>query len=272
MCAAPRGAGAVLGAEVTETSGLAASAIHADVIYLHNDSGDSPRFFAMTRSGGDLGAFDLAGAEAVDWEDMARGPCAPGAAASSCLYLADFGDNRRKRGACALYRVPEPPQVGAGRPAGPIAAEVLPFEYPDGSHDAEALLVHPVTGEISIVTKVHSGASRIFTFPAPLAPGRRVTLLPAGEIAPPQGSPRYTGGDVHPQGKGVLMRTYTHVFFHPMREGQTVAQALAGAPCALPVAEEEQGESIAWLRSGDAYVTVSEGRGAPIQLVSCAWP
>ena len=271
VCGPPRAVGAALSPALTEVSGLIESAIHPGMLYAHNDSGDPPRFFAMTRSGADLGAFAVAGAEAVDWEDMARGPCAPGGP-ESCLYFADFGDNREGRDRYALYRVPEPLAVGAARSREPALADVFPFIYPDRSHNAEALLLHPATGAITVVTKVHFGASLVFELPMPLEPGRHVTLVRAGEIAPPHGSPRYTGGDVHPQGRGILMRTYTSLFFHPMRDGQTVAQALAGAPCDLPVADESQGEAVAWLRSGSGYITVSEGAGASVQLVTCIWP
>src|SRR2546429_179177 len=41
------------------------------------------------------------------------------------------------------------------------AAE-LTFVYPDGPHDAEALLVDPVSGEIFIVTKALGGTAQVF--------------------------------------------------------------------------------------------------------------
>jgi hypothetical protein len=270
LCGAPDSIGAMMGAAMTETSGLAVSAAHTDVLYSHNDSGDSARFFAMTWSGGDLGTFQVAGADAYDWEDVAMGPCAAGKA-GRCLYFADFGDNQTKRSSYALYRVQEPAQVGAARAQEPVPSEPLPYVYPDGSHNAETLLIHPKTGVITVVTKVSHGASPIYEFPMPLAPESAVTLVRVGEVAPPVGIARFTGGDVHPEGKGVLLRTYTHLFYYAMREGQTVAEALGGAPCVMPVAEEAQGEAVAWLPSGWGYLTMSEGEGASMHRVTCAW-
>lgn len=266
VCSAPEVRGAILNRDVKEASGLAASAAHPGVLYTHNDSGDGPRFFAMTQSGADLGAFDVSGAEAIDWEDIALGPCAPGAA-GKCIYLADTGDNKRHRSTYVIYRVAEPASLeGASRTVTP---EVLTFVYPDGPHDAESLLVHPTTGVVTIVTKVKEGSSPIYELPMPLTPGRPMTAVRVGEVSPPRGSPRFTAGAVHPQAKGVLLRTYTNVFYYAMGPGQTAAQAVMGAPCELPAASEEQGEAIEWLPAGNGYVTTSEGKGSALNVVTC---
>lgn len=263
VCDAPKVRGTLLGRVLTETSGLAVSAVHADVVYAHNDSGDGPRFYAMTRTGGFLGAFEVTGASAVDWEDIARGPCPAG----SCLYLADTGDNQRQRRNYVIYRVPEPPSMTSETRS--ITPEALPFVYPDGLHDAEALLVHPATGALTIVTKVRSGAATIYELPMPLKPGETVTLIKAGRVKPPRGTSLITGGAVHPQAKGVLLRTYTNAFYYPMGPDQTVAQALTGPACEVPNAIETQGEAIEWTKSGTGYMTVSEGLGTNINVVEC---
>lgn len=263
VCAPPKVRGTLLSRELTETSGLVVSEIHADVVYAHNDSGDVPRFFAMTRTGGFLGAFEVTGATAFDWEDMGRGPCPAG----SCLYLADMGDNQRQRSVYVIYRAPEPPSVVSE--ARSITPEALPFVYPDGLHDAEALFVHPITGVLTIVTKVRAGLSSIYEIPMPLRPDETVTAIAAGKMRPPRGTSLVTGGAVHPRAKGVLLRTYTNAFYYPMAPDQTVAQALTGSACEVPTADERQGETIAWSKSGTGYITISEGLGADINVVEC---
>src|SRR4051812_14016824 len=50
-----------------ELSGLAVSAAHRGVVYAHNDSGDSARFFAFRIDGVPLGEFRLEGVDAIDW-------------------------------------------------------------------------------------------------------------------------------------------------------------------------------------------------------------
>jgi hypothetical protein len=107
------------------------------VVFVHNDSGDSARFFAFDLATGEgRGEYVATGVTAVDWEDMARGPCAD--PTKSCLYFADIGDNAKARSDLVIVRVEEPATLATG--ALDVPAEVLSIAYPDGPHDAEALL------------------------------------------------------------------------------------------------------------------------------------
>ncbi len=265
-CAAPEKVGELDTPEIDEASGIAASAVHAGVVYVHNDSGDRARFFALDGTGHLLATYHVDGAFAVDWEDMAAGPCGDAREPRGrCLYFGDIGDNLELRSSATVYRVAEP---AALEPADQhLPSEALTFAYPDGSHDCETLLVHPQTGELYLVTKTRSGPSGVYRFPMPLTPGTRVTLAKIATVRPPVGSPLFTAGDIHPAGTGVLLRTYTHVFHYPL--AGDVAAALAGAPCVMPVTAEKQGEAVAWSAAGDGYLTVSEGKGAPLYRASC---
>jgi hypothetical protein len=250
----------------SELSGIAASAVHEGVFYVHNDSGDTARFFAIDETGALKGTFKVKGATAQDWEDIAVGPCsAEHETGESCIFLADIGDNSEQRPDYTLYRVHEPASLGG---TVEVDADALPFSYPDGSHNAEALLVHPQTGRIVIVTKANKGPSGVYSFPpsADWPPGKSVQPARVGDVSFAGGSPLATGGDVHPQGRGVLLRTYTHAWYYagplPGVGGdgtQTIEQMLTSTACAVPTAIEGQGEAIGWLRSGQGYVTVSEG-------------
>jgi hypothetical protein len=265
-CDAPRTTGTLAAGEMNETSGLAASSRFDGVFFANNDSGDGARFFAVDLTGKRLATFVYAREKVVDCEDIARGPCDGVDPSRLCLYIGDIGDNTSIRHGITVYRVSEPTALADTD----LAADALPMVYPDGPHDAETLLVHPVTGVLTIITKVASGASSIYEAAPPLAAGRVTTLTKAGTITSPAGSPRFTGGDVAP--KGIVLRTYTHAYFVPLRPGQSVASALGAPLCSLPVAREEQGEAIAWSRSADGFVTTSEGKFARISSVHCEGP
>jgi hypothetical protein len=258
-CSAPVEAGTLGSPALNEISGVVASAIHPGVFYVHNDSGDTPRFFAIDAAGALLATFTVAGAQAVDWEDLARGPCPAG----SCLYLADIGDNPESRSSYTIYRVPEPASVADAT----VNAEALPFTYGDGSHNSETLLVEPTTGVVTLVTKVFVGASSIYELPLPLTPGVSATATKVGTVQPPSGVVLTTGGDVREN--GVLLRTYSNVWLYPKAPATSVASALAGTPCMMPVADEAQGEAVGWLPSGKGYVTIGEGAGAKVNRVDC---
>jgi len=66
-------AGTVASPDLVEASGMAASRTSPGVLWAHNDSRDGARVYALGSDGADLGGFDIAGALAFDWEDMAAG-------------------------------------------------------------------------------------------------------------------------------------------------------------------------------------------------------
>jgi len=253
--AAPR----IESTELVETSGLAASRRHADVLWAHNDSGDTPRLFAMRTDGRHLGVYRLAGARAADWEDMEI--------AGDQIYVGDIGDNGRARPRIVVYRVTEP-DVSADQ--APVDVEVplgaaLPMVYPDRAHDAETLLVDPATGEIYVVTKSPGdGVSLVFRYPLPERPDVEVTLELVSMIAFGAGglgaaSVAATAGDVSPAGDLIAVRTYTDAYLWHRSAGMALAEALASDPCEIPLAGEPQGETIAFDADGLGYRTISEG-------------
>ncbi|MGH9284808.1 MAG: hypothetical protein ACRD0M_03915, partial [Acidimicrobiales bacterium] len=197
---------------VKESSGLAASRRNPGRLWTHNDSGDGPLVYCLERSGASCGVWRVEGARAVDWEDMAAGP-GP-VAGEPYLYLGDIGDNARARNEVVVYRVAEPEvplRGGQGTKARPAAAgpgEALRLRYPDGPHDAEALLVHPASGDLYIVAKELFGPAGVYRAPAPLAAGEVVGMQRVAEVA----IGLVTGGDIAPDGSRVALCSYTGGF------------------------------------------------------------
>ncbi len=237
------------------------------MFWVHNDSGDSARVFAMSRTGADLGVFDIVGAAAIDWEDIAVGPGPAGA--DSYLYIGDIGGNGG-RSLLTIYRVAEP-VVDRDLPpsqtdlAGAVA---LPVQYPNGErHNAEALLVDPQSADIYVITKAGNGDSRVFQYPAAAqTPGQTGTMVQVGARAiPGPGSLDVTGGDMAPDGGEIALRTYNRIHLWTRDPGETVAEALAGEPCTVEVAGEQQGEAVGYQRDGRSLILTSEGVSQPVR-------
>src|SRR4051812_38520627 len=83
--------------QIAESSGIAATSARDDVVFTHNDSGNTARFFAVDPYGCTIGVFTAPGVTATDWEDMARGP-------GRSLWLGDVGDNDATRDEIAVQR------------------------------------------------------------------------------------------------------------------------------------------------------------------------
>lgn len=255
-------AGPITNASLDEISGIESGVANPNIYWVHNDSGDTARVFAIdAKSGAMLGTYTLSGAKASDWEDIAIGPGpVPG---QSYLYLGDIGDNGLSRSAIAVYRVPEP--IVTGTAANPVTTtltgvDTLNLKYPDGPHNAEVLMVDPRTGRMLIIDKTSSGNPAIYSAPTGLASGSTTTLQDVGTLALPSGSGYLvTGADVSPDGTQLAVRTYGHVYLWNRDPSQDIWMALAQPAVAGPTPDESQGEAIAFHPDGNGYVTVSEG-------------
>jgi hypothetical protein len=249
---------------LTEISGVAASRKNADVLWVHNDSGDSARIFAMSIQGKHLGVYNLIGASATDWEDIAIGPGPT--EGQDYIYVGDTGDNARQRPSVTVYRVAEPTVSATQDPVTVDLDNVdaLPMQYPGPAvYDCEALLVDPLSGNLFLVTKDRAGegVAHVFRNPAPHTPGVMVTLELMDSIPLPA---QVTGGDVSPSGDGVLLRLYSQAYYWPRATGTSLWEAFSGTACPVPLAVEPQGEAIAFAADGLGYYTVSERAFQPV--------
>lgn len=253
-----------------ETSGLVESRRSPGTLWVHNDSGAGPRLYALSRTGTLQAVYDLLGAMAQDWEDLALGPGpSPGV---SYLYVGDIGDNAAARDHVDVYRVAEPDIRGAS-PTTPVsltAVEHFTLRYPDRAHNAETLLVDPTSGDVYIVVKSGDGVSPVFRAAAPLSAAAPIPLSAVATLrfgsAPLAGNRTTTGGDISPRGDEIAIRTYDSAYLWRRAPGATVAEALSGMPCPLPLSLEIQGEALGFAADSSGYYTVSEGAMQPIHF------
>ena len=249
--------GTVASPDLVEASGMAASRTSPGVLWAHNDSRDGARVYALGPDGADLGGFNIAGALAFDWEDMAAGPGSD--PSQSMLFLGDIGDNFSIRsGRITVYRVPEP---DPGSIDGFIDGAVpLEYEYPDGVFNAEALFV--VDGSIFVITKDRDEA-RVYRGDA-TGDGSAVETMEL--IAVLSLGAEVSGADTSWDGSTIAFRGYKTVWLWHRPPGMEVSEALAAEPCTAPSPDEVQGESIAFLADG-SYSTVSEGSNPYLHVV-----
>jgi len=261
--------GTVTAPDITEASGIAASRRNPGVWWVHNDSGDTARFFAVSATGELLATEVLDGATAIDWEDIAVGPPAGEGAGVQSVYLADIGDNSRTHTESHIYRVVEPAVDATSRATtGHVTGDTLTFTYPDGPHDAEDFMVDPVSGDLIIVTKDWSlaGHSEVYRAPPGLAAGSTTVLEHVDTVELRIGA-LTTGGDVSSDGHVVALRSYKEVSLYPRPDGQPVWAAFAQKPCAGAWRDEKQGEAIGFAADGSSYATISEGSQPGLHLV-----
>jgi len=251
--------------EINESSGLVASRTTPGAYWTHNDSGDGPFIYALNTRGESLGTFRVTGATANDWEDISAGPGPQ--PNRSYLYIGDIGDNNANRRDIVVYRVLEPELTAADKnstkkqPRATAPAEAIHFVYPDGKHDAEALMVHPSTGNLYIMTKRALANSAVYEATAPLTPGKLTTLKKIADVHVPSiFGGAITGGSISPDGRRVALCDYFQgyeIVLPPSSKNfdDIWKQKMTG----FDLGKRPQGESITYRLDGNALLATSEG-------------
>jgi hypothetical protein len=261
----PRQTGTVP-AELGELSGLAAaSARHAGIFWAHNDSDNAFRVYALDESGKIQATLTLTGSKPVDLEDIAVGPCGARAEAPPCLYLADTGDNFQRRPQVRLFRLPEPEQLSDAT----LPVETLAFTYPDGPHNAEALVMDVRSGRLAVITKTPDSLGDVYALEG-LSPTATAKAVKLGTLRAPQDVDRLTtGADLHPSGERLLLRTYTRVWEVRRPQAQRLEDLIAGEVAEVPSASQAQAEAIALTPGARGYLLGSEFAGQPLYRTDC---
>jgi hypothetical protein len=259
---------------VDESSGVVASRRNPGLYWTHNDSGDGPLLYAFDRRGRRRGVWRVTGAEADDWEDVAAGP-GP-IKGQSYLYVGDIGDNGKDRKEVVIYRVAEP-AVNADtvvnsttEPYETAPAEAIRLRYPDGKHDAEALAVHPQTGDLYVITKTRNPASSagVYKLAAPYSAAGVNTLEKIDELRVPSLFPgMLTGADISPDGRRVVLCDYFNAYELAQAEGAAAGpfdEVWKQKPAVVKLGQRPQGEAVCYALDGQSILATSEGRPAAV--------
>jgi len=226
--------------EIVESSGLALVP-GADLLATVNDSGDGARVFAVDPSTGRTVGVTW-WRQAGDPRDVeALAPAGPGE-----VWVGDIGDNLRARDSIEVARVP----VGRGTTRVDVPRTTL--VWPDGPRDAEALLVHPRSGRLHVVSKGVFGGE-VAVAPERLVPGETAPLTVLGEVAG-----MVTDGAFWPDGRHLVLRSYeqAHVYRYPELEHVATFD--------LP--PQPQGEGLAVTDDGQVWISTEGARSEVLRV------
>ena len=127
------------------------------------------------------------------------------------------------------------------------------FQYPDGPHDAEAIVVDNNTKDIYIITK-QDNPSRVYKLAYPQSTSAINTATLSGSLS----FSGVTSAAVSPNGNEILVKTYTAIWQWKRNTSQTIEQSLAGTPVAITYQFEPQGEAICFKNDNTGFFTLSE--------------
>ena len=216
---------------IDESSGLVDAG--ATVLTV-NDSGDGPVVYVVDRSTGQtVGRTTYTDDEVVDVEALAAGP-------DDTLWVGDIGDNPWSRSSVAVYALPMP---GPGDRT--VESQRYDLVYEGGPRDAEALLVHPVTGRLHVVSKGLFGG-QVFEGPRRLSSEKPNVLRPVADV-----DGLVTDGAFLPDGRFAALRSYSNLTILAADEWRNVQ--------GMRLPDQDQGEGLAVGPEGDSVLLSTEG-------------
>ncbi|MER7701305.1 hypothetical protein ABTX81_00175 [Kitasatospora sp. NPDC097605] len=226
---------------ITESSGLAASRQHPGVYWTHNDSDDGPYVYAVDSQGRTVATVTLRGIEPRDVEAISLGP-------DGRLYVGDIGDNLGgKWPEVWIYAFAEPAELRDQT----VQVTRYKVRYEDGPRDAEALMVHPVTGRAYIASKKQGGGG-LYQGPEQLSPNGVNTFRRIAD------APWTTDGAFSPDGSRLVLRGYFSATLYRWKDGAPSGGESLSTPF------QRQGESVTFSADGRALLYGTEGKDSPV--------
>jgi hypothetical protein len=269
LFSSPRTIGKIKNGDVTEASGITVSKCQPNVFWTHNDSGDDAFIFAINSNGDNLGTWRVTNAQNYDWEDIAEFKDASG---KCFIYIGEIGDNKLAREVHTVYRVAEPSVTQATanstqKTAGAtVPADAVSFKYADANHNAETLMVHPVTGDIYVLAKNRKGPSGVYKIEPRFNTGVVQTATAIANIQVPSVPVGLlTGGDISSDGRRVVLCDYVDGYELTLPAGDNNFDDIwKQAPLRIDLGPRDTGEAVAYSLDGNTIFATTEGANAPI--------
>lgn len=268
---APIVVGRIEADDIKESSGLTASECQ-DVLWTHNDAGSDAFIFGMSTEGKHLGTWRVEGSRNTDWESIATYKDPTG---KCFLIIGDIGDNAEDRPELEIYRIPEPTisaetsRSSAANPLRTEPAQSMKYTYPNGSSNAETILVHPQTGDIYVVTKKKSGPAGVYKIKPAFGAAAAVKSEKVADVSvPSKPEGLLTGGSISPDGKRVMLCDLKSGYEFVMPDGGASPDAIwAQKPFVVDLGDRKQGEGVSYGRDGVSLYASSEKKNTPLFMI-----
>ncbi len=232
---------------IDEVSGITDSKLNIGALWIEEDGGNPAQLQLLQYNGNLLKKIQIKNAINRDWEDLAMGVGPMNN--TSYLYIADIGDNNNQYNSYNIYRFPEP----ASTVDTVFAWDKISFSYPDGAHDAEAILVDNITKDIYLITK-RDAAAKVYKLAYP----QNLTNITISEMVATLSFTGVVSAALSNDGKEIIIKTYQGLYYWQRAQGQTIESALQKQPLSLGYQLEPQGEAVCFKNDGSGFFTLSE--------------
>ncbi len=267
--------------DIREISGMAMGRTNPSIFWVVLDdpyptSSDTHSLFGLGVADGKVKyTIDTGNAKLRDWEDI----CMATVGGKNYILVGCIGDNYSEyKDKYYIYIFEEPDASAAS--SGKIPYTTITFKYPDGAHNAEALMYDPVDNLILVVDKwigdeKGSNAAKPdmskanIVFSMPFTTSTTSATLSAVKTLGNNGEfKNVTAADISADGQHILIKNETDILYWRRQSAtESFATTIARDPEHISSntyksGTEPQGESVCWKADGLAFYTVSDEKAA----------
>lgn len=259
--------------DISEASGLAASRINEDIIWVINDSGNSASVYALNPKGERVGTLNIEGVSNNDWEDIASFEYD----GKPYILIADVGDNYAKRSKCFLHFIEEPDikKVSNSLPLIVKPSWSITYTYEDGPRDCESVAVDTVNKKILLLSKRNIPP---VLYELPLTKQKNAVAKKLGKINPlPQRtqdimeplkySNQPTAMDISADGLIAVILTYSNAYYFTKKPSEERSNIFTASAKEIIIPRMRQAESVCFSKDGSSIFITSEQIPAPIYKI-----
>jgi hypothetical protein len=226
--------------QLAEVSGLVLSP--EGQRYLIADSGNPEMIYRFDQSQGILDSVFVQNSKNRDWEAISQ--------TDSTLLIADIGDNPEHRKQVRIFSV----RIEDVAEKDTVYAVRYRVRYPDGSQNAEAFFVDPISGAWFIITKgLFHG--ELYSVTLPLTSREIMTADRPNVLVPGM---FISGAEIRSDGLQVVVKSLFHVRIWNRSPDESIAQMFAQRPDATYVVISPLSEAISYGRDVSQFELVSE--------------
>jgi len=262
--------GTISDKNIHEASGIAVSRINKDILWIINDSGNSPLIYGVNTKGEHVSTITVKDTKNNDWEDLASFEYKE----KSYILIADVGDNKAKRKEYYLHIIQEPDlnKISNTDPVSLKPSWSISFTYEDGPRDCESVGVDvpnekilllskrdrpPVLYELSLLKQMKTVAKRLGEIkPLPQPTQSDIRLM--------KYTTQPTAMDISEDGLYAVVLTYANSYIYNVENNSDWLSVFLTSPKEIVLPFLQQAESVCFSKDGASIFVTSEKIPAPL--------
>ena len=238
--------------QLESSSGIVGSHSNPQYVIICQGSGTDNLLHVFNREAEFQGSIELAGAENIDWQDIAIGPGPVDG--QTYIYVGDIGDRASSRDFLSIYRFEEPDLSSINTPFALTANDVERIDFRvNEKKDFQTLMLDPLSKDLIVMGTMQAMTYRL------RYPQNTSAISNADYKGHHRLRREIKAGDISPDGRYIIIKDVGEVFKWEVPEGDDPIRVMfEDVPVKVPYVAEIEGGALGWTKDSQTYFTITD--------------